>query len=457
MTESKPVVLAVDDTPSNLDLLHAVLSDDYKVKVATNGEKALDLAIRDPRPDIILLDVMMPGMSGHEVCQKLKQSPETMPIPVIFVTAMSQTEDEQLGLALGAVDYITKPFNQDIVKARVRAHLSNYEQTRKLIRENRELRDGKGSSFTEFDEAALISLIESGEGDSLEFKSTLRWNLFADRTDKSIENSCLKTVAGYLNTGGGVLLVGVDDEGEIIGLGKDHFKTQDKLLLHWVNLVKSYLGAEFIPYMRSIIKSIGDQRVLVVECLPSAKPVFFKRDNDESFFVRMSNTTQALKASESVAYIGEHFSARKQAEGAGPGNDAQIPETRTASPGESGPSAGRVARQREDSSVSGWINELMKRHVIRTAVIYFVVAWALTESGTMIAETLDAPDWVRKALALGFVGGFPIVVLLSWIYDIRVMRERTAASRLSRKRTIWLVGILALLSAVTITLYIMYG
>jgi len=158
-----------------------------------------------------------------------------------------------------------------------------------------------------------------------------------------------------------------------------------------------------------------------------------------------------------VAYIGEHFSARKQAERPRPGDDAQAPETRTASPGESGPSASRTVRESEDSSVSGWINELMKRNVIRTAVIYFVVAWALTESGTMIAETLDAPGWVRKALALGFVGGFPVAILLSWLYDIRVMRERTAASRLSRKRTFWLVGILALLSAVTIALYTKYG
>jgi len=171
----------------------------------------------------------------------------------------------------------------------------------------------------------------------------------------------------------------------------------------------------------------------------------------------MSNTTQALKASESVAYIGEHFSARKQEESHHPGNDTQVTEIHSAPPGESGLSATREAKDREDSSVVGWINELMKRHVIRTAVIYFVVAWALTESGTMIAETLEAPGWVRRALALGFVGGFPVVVLLSWLYDIRVMRERSAASLLSRKRTFWMVGILALLSAVTITLYVMYG
>ncbi len=456
MTESKPVVLAVDDTPSNLDLLNAVLSDDYKVKVATNGEKALELASREPRPDIILLDVMMPGMSGHEVCEQLKQNPETTPIPVIFVTAMSQTEDEQLGLALGAVDYITKPFNNDIVKARVSAHLSNYEKTRELIRENRALRDGKGNAFTDFDEDTLLALIAKGEGDSVEFKSTLRWNLHADRSDKSIENACLKTVAGYLNTDGGTLLVGVDDDGQVIGLGNDHFKNEDKLLLHWVNLVKSYLGAEYIPYMRSIIKNAGDQRVLVVECLPSTKPAFFKRDNDESFFVRMSNTTQALKASESVAYIGEHFAPGKKADSTAAKNASLPPNDEPAS--KSGDAAERrPEKDPEDSSLSGWINELMKRQVIRTAVIYFVVAWALTESGTMVAETLDAPGWVRRAIAYSFIGGFPIVVLLSWLFDIRVMRERTRASSLSRKRTLWLVGILAFLSAVIITLFTLYG
>jgi len=312
MTDTKPVVLAVDDTPSNLDLLQDALGEDYKVKVATNGEKALELAVKEPRPDIILLDVMMPGMSGHEVCRVLKQNAETTPIPVIFVTAMSEMEDEMLGLALGAVDYITKPFNQEIVKARVKTHLAQFEKTRDLIRENRELRGTKGRSFSEYEESDLLSLIADGEDHSVEFKSTLRWNLHADRSDKGIENACLKTVAGYLNTDGGTLLVGVDDDGEIVGLGKDHFPNEDKFLLHWVNLVNSYIGPEFTPYMRSMIEDVGGKRVLVVECLPSTKPAFFTRDNEESFFVRMTNTTQALKASESVAYIQEHFSARRE-------------------------------------------------------------------------------------------------------------------------------------------------
>jgi len=437
MTDTKLVVLAVDDTPSNLDLLHGALNEDYKVKVATNGEKALELAVKEPRPDIILLDVMMPGMSGHDVCRALKQNPETTPIPVVFVTAMSETEDEMLGLALGAMDYITKPFNLDIVKARVKTHLAQFEKTRDLIRENRELRDTKGRTFTDFDETDLLSLISAGEGHLVEFKSTLRWNLHADRSDKGIENACLKTVAGYLNTDGGTLLVGVDDDGEVVGLGKDHFPNEDKFLLHWVNLVKSYIGAEFIPYMRSIIEDVGNKRVLVVECLPSTKPAFVTRDNEESFFVRMTNTTQALKASESVAYIGEHFSERRE---------PKAPEPL--------PPAGHES---EDGTLAAWMRELMKRHVIRTAVIYFSTAWALTASGTMIARSLRAPEWVMEALAIGFVAGLPVVVLLSWVYDIRATDQESAASSLNRKRTYWLVAALVLLSAVIITLYSLYG
>jgi len=457
MTDMKPVVLAVDDTPSNLDLLNAVLSEDYKVKAAINGEKALELAVREPIPDIILLDVMMPGMSGHEVCQVLKRNPETAPIPVIFITAMSQAEDEQHGLALGAVDYITKPFNHDIVKARVSAHLKNYEKTRELIKENRALRDGKGPSFKELGEPELLALIKSGESHSVEFKSTLRWNLYADRSDKGIENSCLKTVAAYMNTEGGVLLVGVDDDGGIIGLGKDHFKTEDKQMLHWVNLVKSYLGAEFIPFLRSTIESIGDKRVLVVECLPSSKPVFFKRDNDEAFFVRMTNTTQPLKTSESLAYIEEHFAARQKQTSLPADKEIKRPANETPEEDIKEPPSNRDPEPRAHGFLGEWVDELMKRHVIRTAVIYFIVAWALTESGTMVAETLDAPYWVNRFIVLGFIAGFPVAVFLSWIYDIRVMKDKSAPSNASNKKTFWLAVILMLITVATIMAYLKFG
>ena len=116
-------VLVVDDTPDNLALMSELLRDRYRVKIANNGEKALRIAGAEPRPDLILLDVMMPGMDGHEVCERLKADPVTRDVPVIFLTARSDVADETRGLALGAVDYITKPISPPIVMARVRTHL----------------------------------------------------------------------------------------------------------------------------------------------------------------------------------------------------------------------------------------------------------------------------------------------------------------------------------------------
>ena len=121
---SKPTILVVDDTPDNIDLLCAVLEDDYRTKIAVNGERALKIANGDVKPDLILLDIMMPGMSGYDVCKELKANPATRDIPVIFVTAMSETVDEQLGLGLGAADYITKPISAPIVLARIKTQLS---------------------------------------------------------------------------------------------------------------------------------------------------------------------------------------------------------------------------------------------------------------------------------------------------------------------------------------------
>ena len=131
-------ILVVDDTPSNIAVLTEILRGDYRVLAAINGEQALKIARGDSPPDLILLDVMMPGMSGHEVCQRLKAESSTRKIPVIFVTAMNQVEDEAQGFLLGAVDYITKPVSPPIVKARVKTHLALYDQNRELERMVRE-------------------------------------------------------------------------------------------------------------------------------------------------------------------------------------------------------------------------------------------------------------------------------------------------------------------------------
>ena len=119
----KPLLLVVDDEAANLQLLRQILQDDYALLFAKDGARALELAQQEG-PALILLDVMMPGMSGHDACRRLKAEPLTAAIPVIFVTALNDMRDELSGFEAGAVDYITKPFSPSIVRARVRTHLS---------------------------------------------------------------------------------------------------------------------------------------------------------------------------------------------------------------------------------------------------------------------------------------------------------------------------------------------
>ena len=303
MNDAQSTVLVIDDTPTNIQLLNGILRGLYKVKAATNGKKALKIARTAPQPDIILLDIMMPEMDGFEVCRLLKSSSITAPIPVIFITAKSEVEDEQLGFSLGAVDYITKPFNPDIVKTRINTQLVLYNQQRILHDENKALKQRIAGEFSNYKESEISSLLQTGESDRIEFKSTLRWNLHTDKADKKIENACLKTIAAYLNSDGGVLLVGVDDNGQVLGLQQDRFASDDKLLLHWNNLVKAHLGVAFIQLIQSQVHEFEGQRILLIQGLRSPKPVFFRRENDEIFYVRTGNGTHQLKPSEVIAYL----------------------------------------------------------------------------------------------------------------------------------------------------------
>ncbi len=120
---TKPTILIVDDLPMNIKLLGDSLKSSYRVRLATSGPKALAIAGSGNPPDLILLDIVMPGMDGYEVCRQLKARRSTRNIPIIFITAKDQEKDETMGLEIGAVDYITKPFSLPIVNARIRTHL----------------------------------------------------------------------------------------------------------------------------------------------------------------------------------------------------------------------------------------------------------------------------------------------------------------------------------------------
>ena len=135
----KPKVLIVDDTPENIQVLMGTLRDQYAIVAAINGEKALKMAVAEPRPDLILLDIMMPGMDGFEVCQRLKTDTATCDIPVIFLSALDDTVNKVKGFSVGAVDYISKPFQPEEVLVRVNTHLTMNRLKQNLADKNKEL------------------------------------------------------------------------------------------------------------------------------------------------------------------------------------------------------------------------------------------------------------------------------------------------------------------------------
>ena len=127
----KPTLLIIDDSSENLQILNALLKDDYRLKLAKSGGKGIEIAHLHPQPDLILLDVVMPELDGFEVCEQLKSNENTSAIPIIFLTALSEVADETKGFQKGGSDFITKPFNPDIVKARIRTHLELQHERKK--------------------------------------------------------------------------------------------------------------------------------------------------------------------------------------------------------------------------------------------------------------------------------------------------------------------------------------
>ncbi len=160
----KPTILIVDDTPDNISLLNGLLKESYRTKIATSGEKALRITHTDNPPDLVLLDVMMPEMDGYEVCRRLKDDPQTRNIPVIFLTALSQVEDEKRGLELGAVDFITKPISPPIVESRLRTHLALVKSRREIEKQ----RDFVRGVFGRYMDGRIVeSILENAEPPNL--------------------------------------------------------------------------------------------------------------------------------------------------------------------------------------------------------------------------------------------------------------------------------------------------
>ncbi len=197
----KSRILIVDDAPENIRILGDALKGDHRISFAVNGREALGIARSDNVPDLILLDIVMPEMDGYEVCRQLKAGKKTRNIPVIFITAKSDEEDETKGLGLGAVDYITKPFSKAIVKARVRTHLE-LKRHRDIL-ENLSSMDGLTGipNRRRFDESLSTewkAALREGEPLSIIMIDIDFFGAYNNTYGHLAGDDCLKKVAGTL-------------------------------------------------------------------------------------------------------------------------------------------------------------------------------------------------------------------------------------------------------------------
>jgi DNA-binding response OmpR family regulator len=288
-----PTILLVDDEPTCLQVLTSALgSENYKLVCVVKPADALNLA-RQRDPHLVLLDVMMPEVDGFTICRQLRADTLTKDLPIIFLSSLDDPRDRTRGIELGAVDFITKPFDPAEVRARVRRHVELQEERRKL----------KESALSP--EERIKAIIAEGENDRTEFKSTLRWSLKESKINHAVEIAWLKTVAAFLNSAGGRLLVGVDDKGVPLGIKADDFENEDKYLLHVNNLLQQHIGIEQIAKIRFGLYPAGDQKVLLLECAPASKPVFLIDGGQEHFYVRAGPGTRRLSMSEMLAYVVE--------------------------------------------------------------------------------------------------------------------------------------------------------
>lgn len=157
------------------------------------------------------------------------------------------------------------------------------------------------------EQISTLEIIQQGENHTVEFKSTLRWNLFTKTKDKVIEKAVLKTLVAFMNSKGGMLIIGVADNGEILGLENDQFENNDKLLLHLSGIIKTRIGPLHLKYLHFSIEKIIDKEILRIDCFPAAIPAYYKDDISEHFYIRNGPATIDLRISKLYDYIVDRF------------------------------------------------------------------------------------------------------------------------------------------------------
>ncbi len=283
MKSKEKKILHIDDEEIARNEFSQIFNGtDYKLEFAVNSIDGLE-KIQQNNYDLILLDIIMPDlnnrqniMAGLELLKKIKEKNANIPVIMLSVKTHMSTANE--AFRMGAVDYIIKDkikSDEELLR-KVKNTLNHFE----ALAQSRDF---------------VSHLINQGESKTMEFKSSLRWNFKAQKNDKKIKKSWLKTIVAFLNTDGGILLVGVEDDGEIIGIEHDKFPCDDKLLVYFSNQIERHIGLEFSKFIKFELESIVDKKVLFVECKKSFEPAFLKlNEEEEDFYIRVGPTSKKL-------------------------------------------------------------------------------------------------------------------------------------------------------------------
>ncbi|MEI6684227.1 MAG: ATP-binding protein [Bacteroidota bacterium] len=244
----------------------------------------------------------------HPFLQMLRLSYERLTIPrKVVLLALSGCHDSGIVLPLMLVSGRVSPV--EYAKALVALKIAEEDHFQGMLSgllhaiDYLECSDRKSTSLLQ-----ASRVIREGEGDLAEFKSTLRWDIRAGKNNPSVERASLKTIAAFLNSAGGILLIGVRDDGSVEGIESDKFLNEDKFLLHLWTLIRTWLGREVSPYIRTTLEKIDEKTVCQVECRRSNRPVFLRQPGaDEAFYIRVGPSSNAMNISEALTYIADHF------------------------------------------------------------------------------------------------------------------------------------------------------
>lgn len=238
-------ILVVDDTPANLALMVEILKPDYRTRIAINGEKALELVFGGDPPDLILLDIMMPGLNGYDVCRRIKERPQTQDIPIIFVSAMGEVEDETRGLDLGGVDYVTKPISPAIVKARIRTHLAVSRQARELAELNQTLERRVAQGVQELERMGRLKRF---------FSPSVVEMLLSGATDDPLRSHRREVAAVFVDLRGFTAFTETSDPEDVMLALNQYHSAMGELVMAYSGTLEHFAGDGMMIYFNDPVE-----------------------------------------------------------------------------------------------------------------------------------------------------------------------------------------------------------